>query len=224
MKKTLSLCKYQVLILICTYIILFVSCFIFNGSVIETTISCFSITGIIYNTSRKRICFLFFSIYAIGYGVISLINKLYGETIINFLYMFPFYIYSFFKFNKTNTDTDYSIKQLSLFQRFLLVLVILSITLLYGYILKLMGSRLPFLNALLSAFTISCGFLTSKGYLEQWVFWIAVNIASIISWTLTLINGESGLSFIILNIICILLNIQGFVSWLKNAKKDINVL
>lgn len=65
-------------------------------------------------------------------------------------------------------------------------------------------------------------FLMSTAYMEQWIFWIAVNVSSIIMWSATLSNtGDSYAIIYIIKYSFYLLNaINGLRVWLRLSKNS----
>lgn len=210
------------LFLLMCYIIIITLAIIFKVNLIATISSLFGMTAVIYNSSGKKICFLFYIFHCSLYAVQAFISKMYGELIIYSIYLTPLYIYSFILFIKgKQKENTKDIKYIDIKMLLIILGLIIVITIGYGFILQTIGSNLPFLNSCLTALTISCGYLTAKRYYHQWHFWLALCVVAIVTWSLTLSKDDmSGLAFVIQNSLCIILNINGLLSWKKMIKEQ----
>ena len=73
---------------------------------------------------------------------------------------------------------------------------------------------------LADAFSTVCNilgqYLMSNAYMNQWFFWIGVNVSSIIMWSLTLASGESYALIYVIKYSFYLINaINGLRIWLN---------
>lgn len=219
-KKVFSLKTKDLLFLLCSYIIIITLAIIFKVSIIATMSSLFGMTAVIYNSSGKKICFLFYIIHCILYAIQSFISKMYGELIIYSIYLTPLYFISFIDYIKGKVNSNNDIRFLNIKTLCLIIALITTITVCYGFVLKAIDSTLPFFNSLLTALTITCGFLTAKRYYHQWFLWLFLCVAAITTWSLTLKNDMSGLAFVLQNSLCIILNINGLLAWNKMIKEN----
>lgn len=219
-KKVFSLKTKDLLFLLCSYIIIITLAIIFKVSIIATMSSLFGITAVIYNSSGKKICFFFYIIHCILYAIQSFISKMYGELIIYSIYLTPLYFISFINYIKGKVNSNNDIRFLNIKTLCLIIALIITITVCYGFVLKAIDSTLPFFNSLLTALTITCGFLTAKRYYHQWFLWLFLCVAAITTWSLTLKNDMSGLAFVLQNSLCIILNINGLLAWNKMIKEN----
>jgi len=64
---------------------------------------------------------------------------------------------------------------------------------LYGLILKKIRGSLPFVDALTTVLSIVAQILCVKRYMEQWVIWIIIDVASVYMWAMAFVNGEKAL-------------------------------
>lgn len=212
----------EIIFLIISYIIIITLAIIFKINWIAAISSIFGMTAVIYNSSGKKICFLFYIVHCVLYAVQAYISKMYGELIIYSIYLTPLYIVSFIFFIKgTKSNNSMDIKYLDMKIFLIIIGLIAFITIGYGFILQKIGSNLPFFNSCLTALTITCGYLTAKRYYHQWHFWLALCVVAIVTWSLTLSKEDmSGLAFVIQNSLCIILNVNGLLLWKKMIKES----
>ena len=169
-KEILNLKIYEWIYLIFWVIFISILSFI-NNSSIYALISClFGIVAVIFNMKGNRFAFIFYSLYALSYGIIAFINHNYGEGI---LYIFT--IYKLF-ISKKEREINDKINTLSKKELIIILIIIPFVTFVYGFILSnIENSNLPYVNALATGFAMISSFLTSRRIKEQWYFWILYN-------------------------------------------------
>lgn len=197
---------------------------IYKSSIFEIVSVIFGLFAVTLNMKRKKYAFAVYSLYVLIYGIFSIIQKQYGEGILNLVYNLPVYLYTLYKyyFSKNKNDTsDFKISKLSYKGYILIGILIPLITVSYGYILTLIDSKLPFLNALATSFALIACFLASKGNISQWIFWILYSASLVAVWAINFQNGgEAGLLYLVLNSIYILINLYSLILWMKDLKKE----
>lgn len=122
----------------------------------------------------------------ICYVVIALINKYYGEVMLNALYYLPSQFIGYYLWNKHTNKTTRNVeaKKLNLIQTFgFLILCGLTI---YGYklILDLLGGNQTFLDSMSTVISVIANTMMLLRYREQWVLWIVIDIITVIMWIL----------------------------------------
>ena len=123
--------------------------------------------------------------------------------------------------NIESSQKDFKINKINKYMIIGIILFIPIITGLYGFILSLLKSNYPYLNALATSLALVSVFLATKGILEQWYFWIFYSIILIVIWVLNYINsGSSGLLYIALNIIYVIVNTYFLIKWYIIYKKQ----
>jgi nicotinamide mononucleotide transporter len=81
-----------------------------------------------------------------------------------------------------------------------------------GFIFSKTSQKLPYLDAFISAFAILATYLTTKSILENWLYWIVLNILSIYLWY------EQDFDFkytVFLFAVNTLMAVFGFILWRK---------
>jgi nicotinamide mononucleotide transporter len=122
----------------------------------------------------------------ICYVVIALINKYYGEVMLNALYYLPSQFIGYYLWNKhTNNVTKNVVgKKLNLIQT-IGFLILCGLTI-YGYklILDLLGGNQTFLDSMSTVISVIANTMMLLRYREQWVLWIIIDIITVIMWIL----------------------------------------
>lgn len=212
LEKTLYILAYLVLIFI--YIFFKSGTFEFLGSV-------FLLSGVILNTKGIRFWFLFSGIGVLIYSYVAFKNRLYSEVIINILYMTPVQIWGYIKWKKDNENNlNLQVKSLEKKHIIFIILFVISLTSIYGYFLLEINNTLPFLSAFATACSVLGATFAAKKIKQQFVFWILNNIALVIIWFYTLNGTTVQLPILIINIIFILININGLRFWDKMYKQQ----
>jgi len=214
-----------------SYLFLFVSIvitvsIIFSISFFSTFSTILGIFAAFFNTKVNRICYIFYLSSAVLYCIVSFMNKIYGEAILYLLYTIPIYTLAFYnnfiKIKKANNDQY--INSIETKKIFIIFIVITVIAIIYGYILHLIDSVLPYLNALATGLAIFASYFASKRIKEQWLFWILNSLVLLFIWTYQSFSNIDALSFVILNIVYLFFNVIGIIKWSKlPLKKNQNI-
>ena len=237
MKRLLKIFNLYELIFITISLLLLIGLGIYNLIFNFSVLNIFELISVILgllaatlNGKRKKYAFFFYSVYVTIYGIISFISKQYGEGVLNIAINLPMYLYTIYNYyikdkrsdkNIESSQKDFKINKINKYMIIGIILFIPIITGLYGFILSLLKSNYPYLNALATSLALVSVFLATKGILEQWYFWIFYSIILIVIWVLNYINsGSSGLLYIALNIIYVIVNTYFLIKWHIIYKKQ----
>ncbi|MBO8427152.1 MAG: nicotinamide mononucleotide transporter [Firmicutes bacterium] len=237
MKRLLKIFNLYELIFITISLLLLIGLGIYNLIFNFSVLNIFELISVILgllaatlNGKRKKYAFFFYSVYVTIYGIISFISKQYGEGVLNIAINLPMYLYTIYNYyikdkrsdkNIESSQKDFKINKINKYMIIGTILFIPIITGLYGFILSLLKSNYPYLNALATSLALVSVFLATKGILEQWYFWIFYSIILIVIWVLNYINsGSSGLLYIALNIIYVIVNTYFLIKWYIIYKKQ----
>lgn len=229
MKKFLELFKvYEWIFVALAFILLIVLGIVYKANVFEIISVLLGLLACTINGKRKKYAFVFYVFYVTIYGIVSFINKQYGEFALNICINLPLYLFTLYKFylkkNRNSGSTEFTINKISKTMIIVIVIFIPAVTGLYGFLLSLIeGSKLPYLNALATSVALIATFLATKQILEQWIFWILYSVVLTILWTLNYMETQSGgFLYIVLNAIYILVNIYYLIDWIKIKKVQNN--
>ena len=186
------------------------------------------------------ITFLFGLLDVAIYGVMCFMNwkngsSGLGNAILHFVYFVPMQFVGFAQWRKRGAKADSQVKarRLNGKQLWLLCggLVVLTVVL-YLILLRFdRSSAEGFLRmaVVLDVLPLVCNIfgqlLMSTAYMEQWLFWIGVNVFSILMWSRTLaIQGDSYSVIYIIKYGFYLLNsVNGLRIWLKLSRPEGNL-
>ena len=145
--------------------------------------------------------FLFGLIDVSIYGAMCLAGARYGNAALHLLYFLPMQFIGFFQWKKRGAKADKEVKARRLSGKQWLLYSGLFLTgLVIAYYVLLAMDKTEAAGVvkwlvLMDAFSMMCNligqFLLSTAYMDQWFFWIGVNVSTIIMWVLTLRQDPS---------------------------------
>ncbi len=196
------------------------------------------VAATVASAGGKIITFLFGLLDVAIYGAICLINwkngnSGLGNAVLHFLYFVPMQFVGFFQWKRRGSNKEGSVKarRLTTRQRWLAAGVFLAGSIIAYFIIaqfdKSAAQTFIKTAVVLDVLPLMCNiigqFLMSTAYMEQWIFWIGVNIFSITMWSVTL-HSDPGSSYALIYIIkysfYFLNSINGLRIWLGLSRKD----
>jgi nicotinamide mononucleotide transporter len=189
-----------------------------------------SITGMfcVVLAAKGRISTYYFGIIQTAtYAYISYGYGLYGETMLNALFYFPVQFIGIYLWNKHKSHRmngkGAEVEMKGLTRRGWLYVTI-SFTLVFGFyafLLKGIGGSSIWIDSATTILSIVAQVLMLQRYKEQWLFWILVNVLSILLWLTTLITqGGNDVSMLVMWSAFLINSIYGYINWTKVYKKQ----
>lgn len=183
------------------------------------------------SANAKILTFVFGFFDVALYGIMCFIDGKYGNAALHMLYFVPMQFVGFFQWRKRGASSEHKMKA----RRFkgkqwlmysLLFLAGLAAT---YFILDAVGGDSAVTSALkvailMDAFSTMCNILgqllMSTAYMEQWYFWIGVNISSVIMWAISLAHSSDSyaLIYLIKYSFYLLNSLNGLRIWWKLSK------
>jgi nicotinamide mononucleotide transporter len=185
---------------------------IFN---LESIAVLFSILYVVL-VARENIWCWAAAIISVGlYIFICFEAKLYAETGLQFFYLIMAVIgYLFWKKNPNKKQLN--IKELSIGNHALILFVGIVFTLILGYILTIhTQAKLPLLDSFTTVFSIIATFMVIKKILENWLYFIAIDLVSIYLYNSRDLQQSAMLFVLYTTIACI-----GYYNWIRLMEKD----
>ena len=231
MKKFIKSFKwYEFTFLVICFISLITLNIIFNKNnvinlIFHLVTTLLGILGASLNLKKVRWAFIIYSIYALLYGLNAIYVKNYGEGVLNLLFNLPLYIYTTVKLlrkkNNASNDSTFKINTLPIKYLIIIICLIPVVTIGYGFILKILNPNFPFINAFATTVALSCAFMASKAYKEQWIFWLIYSVILTILWGLTFsASSNSSFIYLVLNCFYLIINVYGLINWYKEYNKQ----
>ena len=177
-----------------------------------------AVTGIIcviLAGKGKLLTYFFAVIHIIIYAFISFNARYYGIVMLNLFYYLPMQFYGYFVWSKNmnpNTHEVYK-KSLTLRNTIILLVLVFSLTIIYGFILQILNGNLPFVDALSTVVAVIALIISIKMYTEQWLLWIVVNIVTLFMWIYAFSNGSGSVAILAMCIIYLINSILMYFKW-----------
>ena len=109
-----------------------------------TGILCVILTG-----KGKRSSFIFGTINVVLYVIIAFKAKYFGEVMLNLLYYFPMNFVGWFMWSKHMDNKTNEVKKIGLDKKWFWIYPCTGIVIvLYGYLLKILGGNLPYIDSM----------------------------------------------------------------------------
>ena len=146
-------------------------------STIEIIAVIISIIGVTLTIKRQMWCWFFNFIAFVLYAYIFYEYKLYGETILQFIFI-VMNLYGFYHWRKGKVEEHTIRIEKSNAPTLVMQMVLASIAgLLFGLGLHYFtDASLPILDAQLAAFSLLATYWTTQQYIATWVLWVIVDI------------------------------------------------
>lgn len=155
----------------------------------------------VLSANGKILTFLFGLIDVSIYGAMCLVGARYGNAALHLLYFLPMQFVGFFQWKKRGAKADNEVKARRLSgKQWLLYGGLFLAGLVIAYFVLLAMDKTEAAGVVkwlvfMDAFSMMCNligqFLLSTAYMDQWFFWIGVNVSTIIMWVLTLRQDPS---------------------------------
>ena len=187
----------------------------------------------VFSANGRILTFLFGLIDVTIYGAMCLTSARYGNAAMHLLYFLPMQFVGFFQWRRRGADQGERVHARRLDGRqWLLYGAVFFGGLVVAYLVlsaldKTEAAAVVRWLVLLDAFSMMCNilgqWLMSTAYMEQWYFWIGVNIASVVMWVLTLRQSpdSSYAAIYVVKYAFYLLNsLNGLRIWLALSRPD----
>ena len=181
----------------------------------------------------RILTFLFGLIDVTIYGVMCLIGTRYGNAALHLLYFLPMQFVGYFQWKKRGAHAEEKVRARRLDgKQWLLYGGIFLVGLIAAYFIlaaldKTEAAGIVKWLVLMDAFSMMCNilgqYLLSTAYMEQWIFWIGVNVSTIVMWVLTL-RAEPDSAFATIYVVkysfYLLNSLNGLRIWLNLSRPE----
>lgn len=182
-----------------------------------TGVMCVVCTG-----KGKLSAYVFGVINTLLYAIIAYNSKFYGEVMLNVIYYFPMQFYGIYVWSKHMSPETHEVskREMKLKGKLILGVIVVVATIGYGYLLKLMGGALPYIDALSTVVSVVAMIVSIKMYAEQWLLWIIVNVVSVIMWAIAFAQGNDSIATLLMWVVYLVNAVVMYRKWLKEAKSN----
>ena len=167
------------------------------------------------------------------YGAMCLVGTRYGNAALHLLYFLPMQFVGYFQWKKRGAHEEKKVQARRLTgKQWLLYGSIFLVGLVAAYFIlaaldKTEAAGVVKWLVFLDAFSMMCNilgqYLLSTAYMEQWFFWIAVNVSTILMWVFTLHqNPDTAFAsiYIVKYSFYLLNSLNGLRIWLKLSRGE----
>ena len=152
---------------------------------IETIAAVCGICSVVLAAKGKRSGFLFGIINALGYSFISYSSNYYGEVMLNMLFYVPSNIVGFIVWKRNAHKQrigEVQGRAMTGLQFAGSTVLLLAATFAYQVFLRYLGGSMAALDGFTTLASIFATLLMVSRFAEQWFYWIAVDIVTVIMW------------------------------------------
>ncbi|MBL0308827.1 MAG: nicotinamide mononucleotide transporter [Bacteroidetes bacterium] len=150
---------------------------------------------------------------SILYIYINLHHTLYQDAILQTYYVLAGF-YGWWIWNKKDTHPEeQDVLTWSLSKNGKLILLGVILVPLFGYGFSKLGNSLPYFDAAVTVFSFIATWMTAKKILENWLFWIVIDVIAAGMYFVKGLHATSGL-YIFYSIVAI----YGYYQWRKQLK------
>ena len=168
---------------------------------------------VILAAKENILCWIYGGISVIIYSYIFYFSNLLAESFLQIFYLI-ISINGFLSWNKKNKKEIKSIntsKHLKIISAGIIITIIISFVL-----INLSKSSYPIIDSFTTSFGIIATFLTAKKILENWIYWITINIFSIYIYV-----EKELLITSLLYLTYTILAVYGYIKWKKQLQKSL---
>ena len=181
----------------------------------------------------RILTFLFGLIDVTIYGVMCLIGTRYGNAALHLLYFLPMQFIGYFQWKKRGAHAEEKVRARRLDgKQWLLYGGVFLVGLIAAYFIlaaldKTEAAGIVKWLVVMDAFSMMCNilgqYLLSTAYMDQWFFWIGVNVSTIIMWVLTL-RADPDSAFATIYVVkysfYLLNSLNGLRIWLNLSRQE----
>lgn len=200
-------------------------------SILEQTVdvvgSLAAVTGVVcvVLVARGNIMNYIFGVVNVSlYAFISFKAGLYGDAALNALYYFPMQFigwYSWIKRRDREESVTVVARRMVAKERIYLAVTSLVLTSAVAWMLYIFDDPQPIKDSATTVLSVIAMFLMVRRYMEQWTLWVAVNIISIVMWSIALIKGEAHSALMVIMWIFYLTNsVNGWITWIRLSRNN----
>ena len=121
-----------------------------------------------------------------AYIVIALVNKYYGEVMLNALYYLPTQFIGLRAWSKHYRQQEDQVEGVRMDLKHIAVWSVCSVAgiFLYRSVLDMLGGNATLLDSMSTVFSIVANALMVLRYREQWALWIIVDVVTVVMWAI----------------------------------------
>ena len=157
----------------------------------------------------------------VAYSYVAYQSQYYGDVGLNMLYFLPMAFIGIYYWTKNSEQETKTVivRRLSTKQRLVWFTGSIVIMYLLGMLLQKIGGTLPFIDSTTTVFSIIATILLNKRYMDQWFYWILVDIWSIYMWVNIFLRDGNQISMLVMWSAFLVNAYYGYYNWRNLEKK-----
>lgn len=215
--SNLSFKFYALLFLTCLFVV--VLSVISGAGAMSIVVALLGIAYVFFAGEGKVLCFFFGIAYSILYAYIAYENKLYGDVMLNILYL-PINLAGILLWLKNQNQEQTKITIISLSPKGMMAyfLMVAVFTYAYGAYLQSIGASFAYLNAFSVVAQIFAFYLQVKRYVQNYLLVTLANIVMIVIWWLIYDTSKEQIAQLLNMIIFFIAGVYYYFAWKKDLR------
>jgi len=182
---------------------------------IELIGSALGIAYVLLASKQNIWCWILGIISCALYIIVFFTARLYGDMSLQFLYLLMG-IYGWVLWHKKAYSTQQNkVKSISLNIFIALFIVIVLLTISFGFMLSFTDNPIPYIDGFTTALGITATWMTAKKYIENWLLWIFANTFCVGVYYYRLLHPTAIFYFIMA-----ILAYRGYLIWKKELSNN----
>ena len=213
---------FEVVFFVAILLFIIVNAYINDDNIIAVISALCGITYTFIAGKGHPICYLFGVTGSVFYCMLAHQNNLWGNLLLYAAYYAPMQVLGFFRWNKNLKMGEKTIVKIKLHKKELGILIsLLTIITFFVYVALIFShDKNPILDSITTVFSIGGMYLTVRRAIEQWIFWMGVNILSLFMWAQVVASGTKAYSTLIMWFVYLILAIYFYFDWKKEIKTN----
>lgn len=216
-KDLLSLNKKQILFLSSMVVTMVCLSIYWEDSWVGITAGVSGVVCVFMVNMRKISNFFWGVINCTLYGYIAYTAQYYGDTTLNWLFYLPIQFIGAYFWSQQMSKGSVTSKKVSRRSLVFVLVMTLMTCFIYSLVLEYLGGSLSGVDASTTVLSVVATYLMVKGYREQWLCWILVNLLSIYMWIVASLGSGEGYGVLIMWVMFLLNSLYGTYTWFKNS-------
>lgn len=190
-----------------------------GGGVLSIIVALCGVIYAFFAGQGKLVCFFFGLIYSLLYAYIAYEYKLYGDMMLNILYI-PINLVGIFWWSKNQNEdkSKITIRSLSPKAMGVYACIVIITTLLYGVYLQNIGASFAYLNSFSVVAQVVAFYLQVKRYVQNYFLVTLANIVSIVIWWLIYDTSKEQIAQLLNMIIFFCVGVYYYFDWKRESK------
>lgn len=214
-----SLTLFQSLFLISMIVVMLGLSYYWQDSVVSVVAGVTGVICVFMVNMRKLSNFTWGVINCSLYGYVAYTASYFGDTMLNWVFYLPIQFIGAYMWSKQMEDESVVSRKVESKQTLFGIVAFTIVTVLsYSQALSYIGGKLSIVDAATTTLSVLATYFMVKGYREQWVCWILVNLLSIYMWSVNFMTNGDSVSVLIMWVMFLTNSVYGCYTWYKACK------